>query len=179
MRYLLIVLLLISASANAQQHCGYDFSSYVVLHIHEDGKPANIPNLKVTLVDSLGNDIINTNNQYSWNNSDKVMQFYENYRIDANGKKLEVIPEGEKPRWFFPFAKDAYLLSVTNEFPADAMKVKIEETVPDNQKQFETKVIQLYAYNMYVLCTTQVQQQAQQFGPRVNKPVNVVLERKK
>jgi hypothetical protein len=174
MRYLVFLVFCITFSANAQQHCGYDFSSYIVLHIHEDGKSENIPNLRVTLVDSLGNDIINVNNKYSWNKKDQVMQFYENYKIDNDGKRVENNPENQKMRWFFPFAKDTYLLSVTNDFPADEMRVKIED---GHKPRYETQIIQLYAFNMYILCSTQVQQKAQQFGPRVNKPVNVVLKR--
>ncbi|WP_157486007.1 hypothetical protein [Flavobacterium soli] len=176
MRYTIILFFLTLFSARAQQHCGYDFSSYIVMHIHEDGKSENISNLKVTLVDSLGNDVINVNNKYSWNKSGQIMKFYENYRIDDAGKKIENTPENQKARWFFPFAKDTYLLSVTNDFPADQMRVKIED-VSENP-QYETEIIQLYAFNMYVLCTTQVQQKAQQFGPRANKPVNVVLKKK-
>lgn len=180
MRYLAFFIFLITLSINAQQHCGYDFSSYIVMHIHEDGKTENISNLKVTLVDSLGNDIVNVNNRYSWNKKDQVLKFYENYKIDNDGKKIENIPENQKARWFFPFAKDTYLLSVTNDFPADNMRVKIEDVAIDNHKpQYETQIVQLYAYNMYILCSTQVQQKAQQFGPRVNKPINVVLEKKK
>lgn len=176
MRYLLSLIFLVSFSAHSQQHCGYDFSSYLVLHIHEDGKSENIPNLKVTLVDSLGNDVINVNNKYSWNKSGQIMKFYENYKIDNDGKKIENTPENQKAKWFFPFSKDTYLLSVTNDFPADNMQVKIEDI--SVKPQFETETIQLYAFNMYILCTTQVQQKAQQFGPRVNKSVNIVLKRK-
>lgn len=176
MRYLISFLFFISLSTNAQQHCGYDFSSYIVLHIHEDGKPENISNLKVTLVDSLGNEVLNVNNKYSWNKKDQVMKFSENYKIDNDGKKIENTPENQKARWFFPFSKDTYLLSVTNDFPADNMRVKIEDV--SEKPQYVTEIIQLYAFNMYVLCSTQVQQKAQQFGPRANKPVNVVLKRK-
>jgi len=56
MKYLSVILLLIAGAARAQQptmHCGYDFTSYVVLNVHEDGKAHNIKNLKVTIVDSL------------------------------------------------------------------------------------------------------------------------------
>lgn len=161
--------------AQAQQHCGYDFTSYIVLNVHEDGKKENIPNLKITLADSLGNDIVNTANKYSWKDKDQILTFTENYKIDASGNKIEKEVEGQKPRWYFPFAKDTYLLSVTNEFPADRMRVKIE----DAKGIYETTFVQLYAFNMYILCTSQAQQQAQQFGPRVNKPVQVVLARKK
>lgn len=178
MRYLILFLFLMTLSINAQQHCGYDFSSYIVLHIHEDGKTENISNLKVTLVDSLGNDIVNVNNKYSWNKKDQIMKFFENYKINSEGKKIESTIENQKARWFFPFSKDTYLLSVTNDFPADHMSVKIEDVaIGDHKSQYETQIVQLYAYNMYILCSTQVQQKAQQFGPRANKPINVVLKK--
>ncbi|MBC8882934.1 hypothetical protein H9X57_04695 [Flavobacterium piscinae] len=42
MRILLIFFLLLHFSANAQiinaQHCGYDFTSYLVIDVHEKGK---------------------------------------------------------------------------------------------------------------------------------------------
>lgn len=175
MRYFLLLFICFITHANAQQHCGYDFTSYIVLHVHEDGKKENIGNLKITLVDSLGNDIVNTANKFSWKMKDQVMQFSENYKIDDAGNKIENETGGQKFRWFFPFAKDVYLLSVTNEFPADLMQVRIED--PNNV--YQTTILQLYAYNMYILCTSQAQQQAQQFGPRVNKPVEVVMTKRK
>ncbi|HEX9981150.1 MAG TPA: hypothetical protein VGB50_11360 [Flavobacterium sp.] len=171
----LFLIFLFSTIATAQQHCGYDFTSYIVLHIHEDGKKQNISGLKVTLIDSSGNEAVNTANKYSWKKKDEVLQFSENYPIDNNGSKLENKPVEVSTRWFFPFAKDVYLLSVTNEFPADMMKVKID----DPQRRFETTEVQLFAFNMYILCSTQAQQQAVQFGPRQNKPVDIVLQRKR
>ena len=49
MRYFFTLLIFLSLSVKAQEHCGYDFSSYLVLHVHEEGSKENIPNLKVTL----------------------------------------------------------------------------------------------------------------------------------
>ncbi|WP_432670712.1 hypothetical protein [Flavobacterium sp. SM2513] len=175
MRFIYIILFLSCLSAKAQQHCGYDFSSYLVLHIHEDGKPENIANLKVTLIDFFGNELVNAGNKYSWTHRDEVMTFYENYKIDANGNKVSETPNEEKTRWFFPFAKATYLISVTNDFPIEGIRAKIEDV---SEKQvYQTQIINLFAFNMYVLCTTQAEK-AQQFGARVNKPVNVVLKRR-
>jgi hypothetical protein len=168
------VLILVSLAAVAQQHCGYDFTSYVVLHIHEDGKKENIAGLSVTLIDSAGQNVVNTANRFSWKMKDEVLRFSENYKIDQAGSKIEKEAEGQKFRWYFPFAKDTYLLSVTNEFPADGMRVKIE----DPQGRYQTLTAPLFAYNLYILCSAQAQQQAQQFGARVNKPVNIVLAKK-
>jgi len=181
MKYLCVILLLIAGAARAQQptmHCGYDFTSYVVLNVHEDGKAHNIKNLKVTIVDSLGNDVVNTNNLYSFKNANEPMKFTFNYQIGDDNKRL---PEGAvaaKERWFFPYAKDNYLISVVNNFPADSFQVKIEDVDgQENGGKFKTLILPLYAYNMYVLCSNESQQAAMKFGRKMNKPIDVVLEK--
>lgn len=169
MRVFTILFFLFSATSWSQQHCGFDFTSFLVLHVHENGKTENIGNLKVSLVDVNGEPAINTNSTLSWSNSGKPLFFTENYKIGSDGKRNS--DDGKDLKWFFPYLKDSYLLSVTNEFPADAFQVKIED--PENI--FKSVTVQLYSYNMYVLCSTQ--QQAMQFGRRVNKPLDIVLER--
>jgi hypothetical protein len=175
MRFLFLFFFIGIFSVNAQQHCGYDFSSYLVLHLHEEGSKENIPSLKVTLIDFFGNELVNTGNKYSWNDRDKVMSFYENYKIDSKGQKRTEDATDEKVRWYFPFAKATYLISVTNDFPIDGMRAKIED-VSENPV-YQTQIVNLFAFNMYVLCTTQAAK-AQQFGAKVNKPVDIVLKRK-
>lgn len=159
-------------------HCGYDFTSYVVLDVHEAGKIENIKNLRITVVDSTGNDVINVNNVYSWKNGNMPLLFSLNYKIGDDNKRL---PEGAtavKERWFFPFAKDNYLLSVANTFPADSFSVKIEDTDGEqNGGKFKTVIIPLYSYNMYILCSNESEQAAVKFGRKMNKPVDVVLEK--
>ena len=160
---ILFVIIMFCCSLHAQQHCGYDFTSYVVLHIHEDGQKDNIGDLRVTLVDADGREVVNTNNQFSWTNRDEPLYFTRNYMIGD--------------RWYFPYAKDTYLLSVTNTFPADEFQVRISDAraVP----VYESTTIPLYVFNMFVLCSSEQQQKAMQFGRRVNKPVDVVLARVK
>ena len=46
-------------------HCGFDFTSYLVVKVHEEGKSDNIPDLKITLVNEKGEEVINENNKYS------------------------------------------------------------------------------------------------------------------
>lgn len=184
MRYLLFLIALVSFSAKAQlpggnaMHCGYDFTSYIVLDVHENGKTDKIPNLKITVVDSTGRDIINVNNMYSWNNANKAMAFSSNYRIDADGKRLEQGATVVKERWFFPFAKDNYLISVANTFPADRFSIKIEDVDgADNGGKFKTFIMPLNSYNMYILCSNESQQAAVKFGRKMNKPIDIVLEK--
>lgn len=181
MREFLFFLLFIVFSSQAQvigvPHCGYDFTSYLVLNVHENGKTENIKNLRITIVDSSGTEVINKNNRWSWVNSNKPLLFTPNYKIDSNNKK--VAQNGMDGKWFFPFAKDFYLLSVVTTFPADQFQVKIEDIDQDeNGGYFETQIIPLYAFNMYVLCSSENERQAQQFGPRTNRPVEVILTKK-
>lgn len=180
MRYL-IAFLLISLSAKAQQnamHCGYDFTSYVVLDVHEDGKKENIKNLKITIVDSLGNDVINVNNLYSFKFANQPMKFGFNYLIDDENKPLAEGAVAKKERYFFPYAKDNYFLSVANTFEADKFSFKIEDVDGKaNGGKYKTLVLPLYSYNMYVLCSNESQQASMKFGRKMNKPVDVVLEK--
>lgn len=159
-------------------HCGYDFTSYLVLDVHEAGKKENIKNLKITVVDSLGRDVINFNNIYSFKDANQPLKFYQNYRIGDDNKKLAEGATATKERWFFPFAKDNYLLSVSNTFPADNFFIKVEDIDgKENGGKFKTAIIQLYSYNMYILCSNESQQAAVKFGRKMNKPIDIVLER--
>ncbi|WP_297334564.1 hypothetical protein [Flavobacterium sp.] len=181
MRYLAILFLLLSVGVQAQfgqMHCGYDFTSYVVLDVHEAGKTENIKNLRITVVDSLGRDVINANNAYSFKNANKPLEFYLNYRIGNDNKPLPDGATTTKERWFFPFAKDNYLLSVANTFPADRFSIKVEDIDGDeNGGKYKTVTIPLYSYNMYVLCSNESQQATVKFGRKMNKPIDIVLER--
>lgn len=180
LRVIFLMLCALAAKKVAAQamHCGYDFTSYVVLDVHEAGKKENIRNLRITIVDSLGNEVINTANKYSYKNADKPMLFSFNYRIDDKGAPLAEGAAAEKERWFFPFAKDNYLISVANTFEADRFQVKIEDTDGKaNGGKFKTLLLPLYSYNMYILCSNESQQAAMKFGRKMNKPIDVVLER--
>ncbi|RDI13160.1 hypothetical protein DEU42_10370 [Flavobacterium sp. AG291] len=184
MKYaLLIMVSLFGLTAKAQlpggntMHCGYDFTSYIVLDVHESGKKENIKNLKITVVDSTGRDIINIGNRYSFKNANQPMAFTMNYLIGDNNQRLQSGEIAKKERYFFPFAKDNYLLSVANTFPADNFSVKIEDVDgKENGGKFKTIILPLYSYNMYILCSNESEQAAVKFGRKMNKPVDIVLE---
>ena len=163
--------------AQTAQHCGYDFTSYFVLKAHKSGKTENIPNLKITIVNVFGMDVLNLNNVYSWTGSNMPLIFTENYKIDDEGKPLVngIVPK--KERWFFPFAKDAYLLSIKSTFPADDFFIKIEDVDGSaNGGNFQTQTLKLNAFNMYVLCSSKARET--QFGPKMNRPIDIVMEEK-
>ena len=186
MKYILLIIVSLSGfTVKAQlpgnsMHCGYDFTSYIVLDVHESGKKEDIKNLKITVVDSLGRDLINVGNLYSYKNANQPMAFSLNYLIGDDNKKLEEGAVAKKERYFFPFAKDNYLLSVSNTFDADKFSVKIQDVDgKENGGKFKTLILPLYKYNMYVLCSNESQQAALKFGRKMNKPVDVVLEPEK
>ncbi|WP_291117340.1 hypothetical protein [Flavobacterium sp. UBA6135] len=181
MRYFLYFLLLFSFSVKGQvitgQHCGYDFTSYLVVKVNEVGKSETIKNLRISIADSLGREVINVNNLLSWTKRNEPLVFSMNYKIDKNGAK--VAADTPESRWFFPFAKEHYLLSVTNTFNAENYFLKIEDIDGDeNGGSFQTQLIQLYPFNMYVLCSSENERQAQQFGPKTNRPIEVYLVKK-
>lgn len=143
-------------------HCGFDFTSYLVVKAHEDGKSENVADLKITLVNEKGVEVINENNKYSWKNANQALIFTRNYLISKSN---------EPEKWFFPYAGDTYLLSVTNTFPAEDFYLKIQDT----KGVFHEQLVQLQAFNMYILCSSENERQARTFGPRTNSPIEVVL----
>ena len=143
-------------------HCGFDFTSYLVVKAHDEGKSENIADLKITLVNEKGEDVINENNKYSWKNANQALVFSRNLLISK---------PNEPEKWFFPYAGDTYLLSVTNTFPAEDFYIKIQ----DAKGRFQEQLLQLQAFNMYILCSSENERQARTFGPRTNSPIEVVL----
>jgi hypothetical protein len=178
-----IFFLLFTFSMNAQdlgmaQHCGYDFTSYLVLNVHEEGTKENIKGLQLTLVDLEGNEVINTNSKYSWNHADKTLVFSFNYLIDQDNQPLQEAMPGIKERWFFPYAKDNYFLSVVNGLEVDKLKVKIEDVDgAQNGGFFESQVIELNYFDLFVLCSNQANDYAVQFGRKANKPLEVIIKK--
>jgi hypothetical protein len=143
-------------------HCGFDFTSYLVVKAHEEGKSDNIPDLKITLVNEKGEEVINENNKFSWKFGNQPLMFTRNHLISK---------PNEPDKWFFPYAGDTYLLSVTNTFPAEEFYIKIQ----DSKGKFNDQVVQLQTFNMYILCSSENERQARTFGPRTNNPIEVVL----
>lgn len=166
MRKLLSTFLLLFSiySIGQIQHCGYDFTSYIVVDAHENGKKENVKNLKISIVNEKGIDILNIGNAYSWNKANEPLIFKQNYLIDDTK---------DRERYFFPYAKDQYFLSVSNTFPAEDFYIKIE----DINGVYKTQIIPLQSYNLYILCSSE-NEKAKMFGRRTNNPVEVILEKK-
>lgn len=181
-RFLILIAGLISGTCSYGQigdaiHCGYDFTSYIVVKPHEDGKTQTINGLKMSICDENGTEVINTNFNLSWKNNNEPLLFVRNYKIDENNKKIDDFTQG---KWFYYFADDHYLVTVTNTFNAELYYLKIEDTDgEENGGHFKNLTMQLAPYNMYILCTSEEKQKAMQFGRRMNKPIDIVLEKYK
>ena len=91
-RLIIYVTSLLSAGAYSQIgdaiHCGYDFTSYIVVKPHEDGKTQTINGLKMTICDENGNEVINKDFKLSWKNNNQPLHFVRNYKIDSNNKNV-------------------------------------------------------------------------------------------
>nr|WP_297309908.1 hypothetical protein [uncultured Flavobacterium sp.] len=155
-------------------HCGFDFTSYFVVYPHEDGKSKTIDGLKISIVDLEGNEVINTNNSLSWINANKPLVFTRNYKINEQNKRIPITENG---KWFYYFADDHYLLTISNTFPAENYMLKVEDIDGDeNEGNFKTEFVPLASYNMYVLCAADERTKVMQFGRRVtNRPVEIVM----
>jgi len=159
----------LSAGFSQQIHCGYDFTSYFVVEPMEINNGDIIKGLDVCLVDFFGNPLVNKDNKYSWTKPNEVMTFYENYKINEQGKRNST--DQENGKWYFYFAKESYLISVNNEFKAEQFKIKIE----DPKGVYKTTFVPLNSFNMYILCTAEAN--VAKFGRRTNQPIKVILEK--
>jgi hypothetical protein len=151
----------------------------LVLNVHEEGAKENVKGLKLSLVDLEGKSVVNTNNQFSWKDNNQELVFSFNYLINENNQRIDSLYEGVKERWFFPYAKDNYFLSIVNTFPADQVKVKIEDIDGnENGGFYETQVVEIGYFDLFVLCTNQARDYAVQFGRKANKPLEVIIKKK-
>ena len=156
-----------AAQLGSTLHCGYDFTTYLVVDIKDAVYKKPIKGLQVYVIDANGNQVINTNNQHSFLNADQPLFFSENYKTDGK-------------HWFFPYAEQSYLLVLSNTFNAENFKLKIEDIDgADNSGNFEPQIIDLYNFNLYVLCASE-NARAMQFGRRINnQPIEVFLNETK
>lgn len=150
-----ILLIFISSFGFSQEglpHCGYDFTTYLVANPIDSATKKIINDLQITLVDTQGNEVVNTNNEFSLIHKDKTLTFAKNYRVTlANAEE----------RWFYNICEDQYLLQLKANFIPEekGYSVKIEDPL----KRYPTTLVPVFNSNLYVLCTTKVKS----FGPKM------------
>lgn len=170
--FILISFILLSGIAFGQ-HCAYDFTSIIVVSIHEKDNLNNIPNLKVTIVDSEGNKVLdrNENEIIFWQNPEQTT--FEGF-IDNNNPA-----QNEKIR--FPFAKDNYIWVCSVSFNLDDYYLKIEEINDSLQYRLpDYKFIKLYEVDKFHLCDSyRNEDYHKNFGSRrLHKPIEIIVDRR-
>jgi hypothetical protein len=144
-------------------HCGYDFTTYLVANPIDAITKKNIDSLQITLVDANGNDVINTNNEFSLINKDKSLSFAKNYRVTLSNLEK---------RWFYNICEDQYLLQLKANFILEDNGYAVKITDPLNR--YPTTITPIFNNNLYVLCTTKVKS----FGPKMtNNMITVEMSK--
>lgn len=152
-----------SYSQDGLPHCGYDFTTYLVANPIDAATKKIIDGLQITLVDRNGNDVVNTNNEFSLIHKDKTLAFAKNYQVTLDNSEV---------RWFYNICEDQYLLQLKASFiPEDeGYSVKIMDTL----NRYPTTIVPVFNSNLYVLCTTKVKS----FGPKLtNNMITVEMSK--
>ena len=144
-------------------HCGYDFTTYLVANPIDATTKKIIDGLQITLVDASGNELINTNNEFSLINKDKALSFAKNYKVTLANSEV---------RWFYNICEDQYLLQLKANFLPEESGYAVKIT--DSLNRYPTTIVPVYNTNLYVLCTTKVKS----FGPKMtNNMITVEMDK--
>lgn len=150
MRSVLLPFLFGLSIAHAQ-HCGYDFSSIIVVRPHGEGDSAVIDGLRITLLDSNNIPVLVQGQPYHL--------FKPNDDPDACGQRLFGFARGQCR--CFPFAKDNYVLVIREGMKTETMRILVQDDdrsgyVNRRQKRWQEgyaqQVIPLTAFDSYPLC---------------------------
>lgn len=165
MKKLLFLLLfsVFSFSQDGLPHCGYDFTTYLVANPIDAITKKIIDGLQITLVDSNGNEVVNTNNEFSLINKDKSLSFSKNYKVTLANSEV---------RWFYNICEDQYLLQLKANFIPEDIGYAVKIT--DSLSRYPTTIVPVFNNNLYVLCTTKVKS----FGPKMtNNMITVEMSK--
>lgn len=161
-----ILLVFISTFGFSQEglpHCGYDFTTYLVANPIDVTTKKIIDGLQVTLVDTNGNEVVNTNNEFSLINKDKTVTFAKNYQVTLANSEV---------RWFYNICEDQYLLQLKANFIPEEKGYSIK--ISDALNRYSTTIVPVFNNNLYVLCTTKVKS----FGPKMtNNMITVEMSK--
>ena len=162
----LLFLLLFTAFCFSQEglpHCGYDFTTYLVANPIDASTKKIIEDLQITLVDASGNEVVNTNNEFSLINKDKTLSFAKNYKVTLANSEV---------RWFYNICEDQYLLQLKANFIPEENGYAIK--IADSLNRYPTTIVPVFNNNLYVLCTTKVKS----FGPKMtNNMITVEMSK--
>lgn len=152
-KQVIIVILILFGYSLKAQHCGYCGAGIIVLNIKAKNGEKVIPNLQITVLDSLGNTIMKEQ-RIDEKQLDLPLYFWQNIpRIKYGELDNEYPPHfgGER----FWFAKDNYVLEINMlDFENKKLQVKIEDIDGNkNDGYFESQIVDLGLQDLYHLCT--------------------------
>lgn len=148
----LVLFSVFSFSQDGLPHCGYDFTTYLVANPIDASTKKIIDGLKITLVDSNGLEVLNTNNEFSLINKDLALDFAKNYQVTLANSEV---------RWFYNICEDQYLLQLKANFIPEDKGYAVK--IVDPLQRYTTAIVPVFNNNLYVLCTTKVKS----FGPKM------------
>ena len=159
----LVLFSVFSYSQDGLPHCGYDFTTYLVANPIDATTKKIIDGLQITLLDSYGNEVVNTNNEFSLINKDKTLAFAKNYKVTLANSEV---------RWFYNICEDQYLLQLKANFIPEEKGYSIKIT--DLLNRYSTTIFPVFNTNLYVLCSTKVKS----FGPKMtNNMITVEMSK--
>lgn len=161
--FLLLFFTTFCFSQDGLPHCGYDFTTYLVANPIDNKTHKLIDSLQIALVDAEGNEVINTNNEFSLINKDKTLTFAKNYKVTLANSEV---------KWFYNICEDQYLLQLKASFIPEEKGYAIKITDPLNR--YYAAIVPVSNNNLYVLCTTKVKS----FGPKMtNNMITVEMNK--
>lgn len=161
-----VPLFLANPQSTSAQHCPFDLSAIVVLHIHTADDPRTIPGLKVSLLDSNGN-----TKDLFWQNA--LASTAHGYIDNEHPARVRQIR--------FPFALDHYVWVCGSRFPLGKYRVRVESPGEENKKEFETEVVTLSGNDLFSLCGTYDEEIYPKWMERDGvpyKPVEIILRKR-
>jgi hypothetical protein len=149
---LLVFITTFGFSQDDLPHCGFDFTTYLVANPIDTTTKKIINDLQITLIDSQGNEVVNTKNEYSLINKDKLLTFAKNYKV---------ILANSEEKWFYNICEDQYFLQLKANFILDEKGYSIK--ISDSLNRYPTTTVPVFNNNLFVLCSTKVKS----FGPKM------------
>ena len=176
--YILIAFLLLSTGVKSQ-HCPFDFTAIIVVSVHKKDSTKNIPNIKITLVDSLGKPLTET----IYKNGQPILdtiKFWQNQDKTTFTDYIDNLNPVDFTKFNFPFAKDNYVFVCGYNFPVNNYKIKIEEIDGRTKRKYVPlfSIVPLNKQNIYSLCGTynDLEYSSLPNGTPRYKPVEVIMQ---
>ncbi len=175
---LVIIIFFGGVSVVKAQHCPFDGALILVSEIYSDTDSIVIPNLQVTLLDTLENVVLEQKMKDEVWKTD-TLKFWQNPKESKHSGIIDNIRPENPWTLHFWFAADNYVFITGNKLRIS--KIKIEDIDGnENGGDFQTQIINLTKNDFYPLCTGISQWDlGEKYGfVKDYKPIRVELKKK-